>query len=210
MYFPEKNCLLLHPGKTAGTSIERALSPERMDAYTPHYQKLYGFDPDLGIFLQHADALTARNLLGEDRFDSAFRFACVRNPYTRLLSVYYYLLPRNRKLFGSFKQFVLSLPGLVTGPSALSGNHITPQFNYVFIGDSSVCHRLIRFESIDSDYAKLAEDIGVSAVLKAINTRRNPDFPRQQTHQIYDLEMRTILCEVYRKDFEYLNYSFEP
>ena len=133
MKIDDQKIILLHPGKTGGTSIEHTLR----DLYLPGFKLnaretnreiMFGFDKEYSCFLQHAD-LRLYSILKIPYKD--YKTICtVRNPYTRLLSCYYY---NGKNKHSDFETFVMDhLPNILR-PSRKSEyllGHFVPQHNY--------------------------------------------------------------------------------
>ena len=209
VYFPEKNALYLHPGKTAGTSVTKSFYPDPINASIRCPERLFGWDSKRGIYLQHATMDTARECLGESIFTAAYRFVTVRNPFSRLLSVYYYNKKVNDERFGDFQRMVLALPELMATSSCLQGNHFTPQISYVRTTDNLRCHRILRFEAIATDFKKLTEELGGPAKLPQLNSTQNPEYQPSSLRSSYDDAMMETVRHCYADDFVELKYPLE-
>ncbi len=138
-------------------------------------------------------------------------YTIVRNPYDRLVSAFFYLqqggeknnkrdLQRMKKQqkYKSFKEFVKNLHEFI------EETHYKPQ--YTFLTDNNnklkVAH-ILKQESLNDDYIKLQQLYGYSPIsLSKVNTSKHEDY-----NQYYDDETRRTVQEVYRKDFEILNYK---
>ena len=138
-------------------------------------------------------------------------YAIVRNPYDRLVSAFFYLqdggeknkwdinsMKKQQKYRNNFIEFVKNLSEF------MDDIHYKPQ--YTFLTDKNnelkVDH-ILKQESLNNDYMKLQQLYGYSPVpLNKVNTSKHEDY----THY-YDDETRRIVQEVYRKDFELLNYK---
>lgn len=210
MYFEHLNALFFHPGKTAGTSVEKLLMPGTRDARQCDHRQLFGWDSQLGCYLQHATVKTAREVLDDIVYDSSFRFMAVRNPYSRLISVYHYAFPSHEQKFGGFRQFVLSLPELVERKDALSGNHYSPQYLFATLDDEPVCHHIIYFENIERDFRKVAEHLGIGQSLKNLHPYRHSSFGSGPVSDRYDPAMIAAMQKAYARDFEFFGYPDEP
>ena len=210
MYFSELNALLLHPAKTAGTSVEKLLLHDVLDDNQYSQERLFGWNKEKGFYLQHATAAAARDELGSQIFDSAYRFATVRNPYGRIVSVYHYLFPQHEARFGGFRPFVLQLPQLVKKRSSLLGNRYSPQYRFVTIEDKPIFHRLIRFEYIDEDFEQVTLDLGISVKLQNLYEYRHSSYPVEPTKELYDGDMIEAMQIAYSDDFRFFKYPAEP
>lgn len=119
--------IFIHIHKTAGDSITEALKPSLgrsdfivrtdLQAWLRRY-RVGSNDAEFGGLKKHTPALTVKEQLSEDKWENYFKFAFVRNPIGRVLSLYHYaarkaeerqrILPRNA--------WYLSRPGKKSDP----------------------------------------------------------------------------------------------
>ena len=115
MLFSPEKILILHPGKCGGTTIENlflgalrntTLQKVRSSPYfdnvkpdqltTEHLRRrtecMIGWLPlgQIGIYLVHADIVANITLHGKPFVDSLFKIVFVRNPFSRLVSAFFY------------------------------------------------------------------------------------------------------------------------
>ncbi len=133
-----------------------------------------------------------------------FVFAFVRNPFDRLVSEYHFLR-LNRSM--PFNDFVLKLVTMVFDLNKLEewfSLHLLPQIEFVSLDGEIRCNLIGRFESLDEDYRKVCEALG-------IDCRPLPQFKkstRQHYKNYYSAESRAVVENLYRKDLEAFNYEF--
>ena len=97
MQFDREKIILLHPGKTGGSSVEAALVKAYLKTdygtfcrqhKSGDYDLMFGLDCIRNVYLQHGD------LRLYEMFDvplRSYQVSCtVRRPYERVLSAYYY------------------------------------------------------------------------------------------------------------------------
>lgn len=139
-------------------------------------------------------------------------YTIVRNPYDRLVSAFFYLqqggeknnkrdlerMKKQQKYKNNFKEFVKHLHDFI------EENHYKPQYTFLTDNNNELkVDHILKQESLNNDYMKLQQLYGYSPVsLKKVNTSKHEDY-----NQYYDDETRRIVQEVYRKDFELLNYK---
>ena len=148
-YFEETKSIYIHIPKVAGRSISYAL---------------YGDDP-----MHHK--LIFFESLNKEKFKQYFKFGFVRNPWSRLYSIYNYLKDQNKKYpygifywinrFGSFENFIMN---------GLNENVINKymflnsQYSYLIDSSGSIgVDFLGRFETIEKDFYYVAIKIGAKA-----------------------------------------------
>jgi len=176
--------LFIHVPKTAGTSICK------------HF-----FD---GKEIGHQRLVTYPRELWKKSF------AVVRNPHTRLMSVYNYAKMDKSEWHSNdgstvyclhplyeycnehtFKQFVIDL-----SENAFSKNqlvHLREQCWYVLTSAKQIETTIIRFESINEDMSALfGEDVNLPIVNKS----------NEESHH-FDDEMIMLIKEIYKNDFHY-------
>ena len=216
--------VFVHIPKAAGTTVTRTLSTLTRycdlelggtglgEAVQGYYARRFGLR-------KHSSAEDARRVMGEERFDSFFSFAFVRNPFTRLASAYHFLrswsgVPADfaahlEKVpdFAAFLETDLwtsDFPG--RGPDAifqpqarwLHSKGATPQLLVDYIGKT---------ETLRSDLAEILRRIGAGEMPE--------DDTRANASPAYDLPVwkpsvvDRVLKE-YRRDFDVLGYPEEP
>lgn len=96
IYSSSHNFVFVHIAKTGGQSIKQALLPYRELGIKTRTARLLSKlplarDPAQLYYPPHVSAPWLRRRIGPERFDQAFKFAIVRNPFDRLVSSYEYI-----------------------------------------------------------------------------------------------------------------------
>jgi hypothetical protein len=159
--------------------------------------------------------------ISQQDFDSYFKFAMVRNPWTRILSEYRY---RNYFHHRSFKDFVLNKmprPGFDD-----KYRHVMPQYDLLYDADGRQLVDFIgRFETLQRDFDRVCATLGIKdSVLPHRNRsdKKSRDLKRKLRNilfmngenqhdsltDFYDDETREAVAEFYRIDIETFGYQF--
>ena len=95
--------IFIHIPRTAGGTIERMLDvygenvgADNAAAANEDRSILYGFKNDPNDALQHLTVTQIEDILPGNIFNTYFKFSIIRNPYDRILSVYFWRKPDNR------------------------------------------------------------------------------------------------------------------
>lgn len=186
---PQKNVIFVHIPKTAGTSISASLKP--YIRCRPRKLKIK----------RHTNALTIRERVDSELFNSAFKFTFIRNPWDLQVSLYHYILKRQRhpmhektKALGCFRNFVFS------------------QSNTKFTQSSFICDEngnlLVDFvgrcENIHADFQSICSIIGISAKLKYKNRTSHLCY-----QHYYDDETRDLTAKIFSEDIKRFGYTFQ-
>jgi tetratricopeptide (TPR) repeat protein len=212
MIFYSLEAILLHPGKTAGTSFERWLnSGGQPDPYTADRTSLFGWDPEFGVFLQHATCKLSRELVGATVYDNFFKFVIVRDPYSRLASVYRYSQAQiQQEGCRSFRDFVLGLPERMQRPGVANGLHICSQVAYSHIDGQLAVDYVGRFEDLDSVGERVRQQLQLDHPLPHVNQSVRPIGAFGSEKCLYDPQMISVMQEVYAADFSTFAYPDQP
>jgi hypothetical protein len=196
--FVHNKCVFVHIPKAAGCSVGAAL-----------------FEHGSG---GHKTVRDYRRILGR-KFWSFYKFTFVRNPYMRLVSAYDYLkkgghpdYPRDRQ-FGSqvigayddFSDFVLQW--LQPGRSEWPMPHFYPQTHFIALDGQLAVDFIGRKETIEKDFATIADQLGKDAVLPKRNQTPGQRKPLASYYE-KDAVIQRIQT-VYTDDFERLGYPLE-
>lgn len=189
--------IFVHVPKTGGTSVARGV---------------------YGVWKSHYP-LSRYAAFDAERYQRYFKFAFVRNPWDRLLSAYSHLSGSGQRLpppeanwaranlsgFRDFEAFVMALRDSGTKRRITSYVVFRPQLSWLTLPGSSKVEVdfLGRFEQISSDYAVVAERLGVDSALPYTNKSRHPSY-----RDAYSNEMRDIAGEVYSADISTFGYQF--
>lgn len=190
----DKNFIFIHIPKTGGTSME-ALGFIG-EGYNKHYDAKF-FNDTYGY-----------------KFDKAFKFAFVRDPYTRFAS-------------GVLGHAIASskmdeMMGIMSGDEAKAINKdrftaftlkhrdnfdsiiaIRQQHLFVTIDNQIVMDFIGRFENLQEDFNKVCKKLGYSdTTLPHMVKGRYNDY-----EYFYTPETKEIVSDYYKKDFELFNYK---
>jgi hypothetical protein len=195
--------IFIHIPKTGGTSIA---DPAYADMKRGALVEFLG--PGDIVQQGHVRAVGLRDQLGDD-WDHFFKFAFVRNPWDRLVSLYHYFLQDDEKIksplgrriacCGSFIEFCKQLNTLDLDP------HFDPQVSYLIDYEGNLLLDYVgRFESMDTQFKQICDHLGIPAKpLPHYRKSRHQDY-----RTYYDDESREIVAKRYWSDIKSFNYNF--
>jgi len=207
--------IFVHIQRTGGNSINqllRDLDPDLVEAIPIDPQKQR---------TRHCHLADIRAALDAATFDGFVKFCTVRNPFERLVSWYRALkdgfgpdeLPMTQPHVGDrvaalvrdqapdFAAFVRLPNGHESG---LCRRFHTPQVEYISIDGAIAVDRVLRFEHLAGDFARLAAGLGIPGTLPHINrSRGGSDYRR-----CYDEETREMVRARFAADLARFGYGF--
>jgi chondroitin 4-sulfotransferase 11 len=205
-------CVFVHVPRTGGTSIESALGLWG-DWRQENTSSLFGMitSPDLKRrlgttpFLQHLTASELGSVLPRE-FQRYYRFAFVRNPWDRLVSI--------RARMDQHMHAVAQSAGLQLGGTSfdqfleLTQNfehvQLAPQHGFILdsAGDLAVDF-LGRFERLATDFTAICARLGLQSALPHRNASKHGDY-----RPYYDCASRRVVERRYGDDIERFQYLF--
>lgn len=178
--------VFIHINKTGGSSIEKALN----------------------LPFEHKTAKEKIDELGQDLWLKKISFSVIRNPWDKVVSHYHYRVKTNQTGMGDKHIDFNSWVKLSYGEKDIryydQPKMFMPQVEWLKNSDGQVCvMKILRFESIESDFNNLMKELGLKASLphlKKTDHRNYVDY--------YDNESRKIVKEVFAEDIEFFGYLF--
>jgi len=230
----ETKVLFVHIPKTAGTTIEKLMDMSHEENFytvgkckSPIFSSLdfskftEGERAEVEVKnLQHCTYRELKKLLPEEVFGPKYiRFSIVRNPYTRIVSEYFYLNRRSSQgapdlvgfaeKFPTIESFVLSELSLPRFERIYKyDGHLEPQCDYLL--DTSYENILALNTPIKIyHYERTLEDCiqwvqAKSGVASHNLHARNGNYNKNTNH--HTPETLQVINEFYKKDFEIFGY----
>jgi len=229
----EYKCVFVHIPKNAGQSIENVFLDRLNLTWETRAPLLLrpNDNPELGPpRLAHlkADEYIRYHYLSQEIFDDYFKFSFVRNPWSRLVSVYKHL-GFNRKC--DFKKFLMTK--FKNGIFRDMHWFVGPQSNFLYSETGELLVDFVgRFETLQSDFEHVCTMVGLpvtqlphvnrstdgkfrfsleprkmaKALIQHVNLHRVPVYDRYQDY--YDQESIDLVEELYARDIELFKYEF--
>ena len=219
----EYQFIFLHVAKTGGRSINQSLR-ERLGDEGQFFTAQINSDINT---LDRMLGLEAKDLAGEEKWHKYFKFAFIRSPYDRAVSIYENIMqdykrnldnPRKRQTDkGKLLESILSNISVryedftfdifctaVLRDRALDNYHWDKQVNAVTDGKGSIIFDFLgRYENLQMDFDIACENSGLPKYqLPHYNKTRRKDLNAYLTPVA-----KNILNQVYADDFEALGYD---
>jgi len=198
-------CIYIHIPKTGGNSVNRALGVEWQD---------------------HKDLAMYACELTPGAFASFYKFAIVRNPWSRIFSDYNYQRKKSRpkasklfvytdagekRRFGDWVGTALADPFHYDPPSwggeVSEGLHRwSPQVDWISVNGRIAVDAVVHLERLTADFRQVWRTLGVAP--RALPHRNR----RLHWHYswYYDDATRDLVAAYYARDIETFGYRFEP
>jgi hypothetical protein len=161
----------------------------------------------------HVDVLqlTERGVIRREYFERAFKFAFIRNPFDRLVSLFEYLKRIGRPetppsmTFEDFCRVVGRGEHPPVGLYNYRGlSQCNPMVDWLTDRDGRLIADFIgRFERLREDFEEVCRRIGIREDIPHENRTEHRPYA-----EYYNAETRAIVERVYRKDLEHFGYTF--
>ena len=196
----EKNIIFIHIPKTGGTTIEKYMTT--MDNKTI-YETGYGVFKT--VVFQHLLWNDYVDFLGNKMYNNSITFSVVRHPYTRMVSEYYWNHSGNGYKVGiSFDEYLDRVEHMVFNncySQTIYDDHFIPQHKFIYNNnDDLMIDKLFYFEEFD-DVFHFLENHDI------YGTKYHEHMGITKDKIILNETQKKRIYEVYKKDFELLNYK---
>lgn len=138
----------------------------------------------------HKDAKAIKKDLGKKIFDEYLKFCVIRNPYDKMVSLYYW---NKSKL--PFKEFV----------KTTDNNNLKVHS----IDEKSVCDYFIRYEYLEDDIKTLCKKLKIDSYDLSLLPKHKSTQRKNKKHwsEYYDDETKNIVYNNHKKEFELFGYD---
>ncbi len=148
----------------------------------------------LNLEVWHETALEKKEK--HSNWDNVFKFAIVRNPIDRFISAFSFLSIFKGK---DVNKFLMETDFTEFCKNDFNDFILKPQTDYILDEQGNLAVDFVgRYENLAEDWKTICKKIGVDVHL--------PIIGKSDQRVEIDEHSRSILMELYRKDFEYLNY----
>ena len=180
--------IFVHIPKCAGQSIETAFLQDIGLTWETRAPLLLRTNdrPELGPYrLAHltAEEYVRCGYVPQDMFDNYFRFAVIRDPWSRAVSQYKHL-----DLNMPFETFVGEWLPREFQEQDWNGQYwfVRPQTEFLMRGGETLVTELVRLEQLTEEFDRIAERCGLSSALPHVNrsSERKPHRPRSVTGRL--------------------------
>lgn len=152
------------------------------------------------LFHKHSSASVVKPIIGNEAWNSYFKFCFERNPWDRFISFYYYkttllnLDPRP-----TISEFLRS-----PYPLDLKRKGI----DIYTIDGKVVVDRICRFENLVDEMEKVRTQLGIQDKLVLPHAKSNFRPAGQSYHELLNTEQREEIARIFHEEIELLNYTF--
>jgi hypothetical protein len=191
--------------KVAGSSVESffgrfCINPEKIYKYDDAIKQSiddYGiigsrseYVKEKDIWKNHISAKEIKTILGNDTFNTYFKFAVIRNPYDVIVSMYYW---EKSKL--PFKQYAKT--------------KIVDNLDRCSINGESVCDYYIRYENLLEDIVNVCKLLKIDNYdINNLPNHKSNIRPKNNYKNYYDEETRKNVYNNHKHIFEKFGYEF--
>ncbi len=184
-----KDFVFIHINKTAGTSIIKVIGKP---------------------FRKHLTAKEIIKTIGQEKWDNAYKFTVVRNPWDKVVSQYKHNIKMNSnnmaKKHIEFKDWVSSTYGEKKDPKYYGRPQMfLPQVEWLKDFDGKIdIEKIIRFENLNEGINDVFKTLNIEHQLPHVNKTHKSNYK-----DFYDTETKNIISEWFHEDIAVFGYSFD-
>ena len=210
----DKSLVFIHIPKNAGSSVEKTFNVYSMLGTIKLFDKkksCYTFAHGHHITPQQS---IDHNLETRDFFERNIAFAIVRNPYARVISTYTFLKERGvisqRTTLDSFIDICELIQREVDRQNTIPyifAQLPVGQSKFIYFNDgNSTVKEILHFESLASDWKKLAEKYPEFEIPKVLLHENSTSVKSKEKITLTEAQKERVY-DIYREDFENFGYA---
>ena len=190
---PKRNFIFIHINKTAGTSIVSIVGKP---------------------FRKHLTAKEVIDAIGQEKWNAAYKFSVVRNPWDKMVSHYKHnIKTKPKSMVGfdgkgpiAFAEWLRLTLGPVKEKKYYNRpQHFLPQVEWLKDYQGRITmDAIIHFESLADGYRWVAEDLGLPKELPHLNATSSSKY-----REFYDDASRLLVAQWFWEDIAAFDYSFD-
>lgn len=191
----------IHIPKTGGNSIQNSLAgysedrvvciSERQDGKERFEIRRSGTN-----LVKHSTINDYKREISPSLFDNLVKFSVVRNPFDRVIS-FYFSPHRGDNIQWDRNEFIILLNSIRTDEEFLCYN----------VGENYVVDRLLRFESLQSDFSELLLELNLPVITLP---KRNRSLSKKTSNYriYYDEELKELVGLKFKRTIDDFGYKF--
>lgn len=206
MYLPNRNLLFIHINKNGGTTVRHHLSNWDNRIISGDYNRI------VNGWHYHTPAIQAQKLLTTQEWNTSFKFAFVRNPWDRCVSVFHFRKAQKPGFYKDidFESWLLSNEEKVCNnltfgfKSFIDFNFLAPQYYWLLDQNHEMCMDFVgRFEKFEEDFSQICDLFGQKERILHLNKGSHGNY-----RQYYSVETRKLVEKIAAVDIDFFGYRF--
>lgn len=183
-----RNYVFIHINKTAGTSIVDVIGKP---------------------FRKHLTVKDVINVIGQQKWDQAYKFTVIRNPWDKVVSQYKHAIKMNSNSMAKksieFGDWVACTYGEPKDPFYYGrAQMFFPQVEWLKnFQDKIDVDKIIRFENLNEGINEVFKTLSIDSNLPHLNETYKTNY-----RDFYDNESKQIISEWFREDIQLFGYIF--
>lgn len=205
-------CIFIHIAKCAGSTVEDSFG--RGSAFKADHEKVFGWDDNLKMFLQHAtpQELLDNNLISKSEWNSYYKFVIVRNSWDKSISDYKWLM-RESNIKDTFDNYITrsgKFHKILNDNSGkhYRGDHLTKQKDYFFIDGQKIEYdKVIMFDNLSQGFIELKKDLNLPDHF--FKKKLKSSKSKKHYSKYYTDRMLELVSKIYEEDIDFFEYNFD-
>ena len=148
-------------------------------------------------FYNHIPAEKVKAYIGDEIWDSYYKFCIERNPWDRVISFYYWRYKMSPEVSISD-----AIHADVLKPLKKKGWEL-----YSLNGEPAV-DRIIRFESLEDDFQSVLKELGIEEKLELPRAKAGYRKDKRHYREILSKEDADQIAEIFRNEIAHLGYEY--
>lgn len=199
--------IYIKPKKTAGTSIQEYLEPYcKKDGiikkYVPH---------------SHMGAEKVIEIVGEETWNSYLKILPVRNPWDKMVSLYFWRRNRKRPILTRIRRVYRGKPWKSPAETNDFKDFIKELFDQgkanidkhiIYVNDQLPDYHYIKYESLLEDLEKLCTKLDIPWDPSVLPNKKGGIRKEKGYQQLYDDESKDWITQAYQLEIDKFGYQF--